>query len=86
LRTNQFVAEVVFSVATFLDFALQHLHPAPVARVVVNGTVTARIPAQKQQCVAFVICGDQVACVVTRRVKVSEFYPVALVQSQTAAE
>jgi len=63
-----FVGDV--SIPTLKHLALQHFHPASIARVIVNGRRSMRIPTQQEQRVRGTVGGNQIARVVARGVRV----------------
>jgi len=71
-----FFFAVGFSVPPFPDPSLQHFHPAPVARVVVNRTLLRGIPTQQQQRVRCRIGRHQVARVVLAGIEVRVLFPL----------
>ena len=62
LCAHQFVAvTLTATVSTLLDLAMYNFHPASIARMIVNGGMMTRIPAQEQQSVACIVGSNQVA-------------------------
>lgn len=81
-RTHQLLG--VLLVPTLLNLTLQDAHPTTVARMIVNGGFLTWVPAQQQQRITNMVCGNQVACVVTTCIDVSVCLPVLWRQFQVS--
>jgi hypothetical protein len=83
IRTTRQVTLVSRYISTLTNVSLQNLHPASVTRVVMNGAKFAWIPTQHEKRIRLIICGNQVAGVMTARIKQSVLFIIVSGKAST---